>query len=155
MAQVQNQFAQTPEKGQLDLMAGGSVITCQVDATQSQALVPGQAVTCVDSAGGVPKVIAAAADTADVFGFVKFSFKDQDFPAGAAVEIAIFRGSVMFMQSSAAIARYAQVMPVIAGQKVATAAGAGKRIVGRALDKATAADQLIRVLIDLPGAVVP
>lgn len=156
MAQNPNQFKQSVEKGQVDLqMSLGTVMSVQVDAAQVAALVPGQAVTIVDSAGGIPKVIAAAADTNDIFGFVAYDFRKSSFAALEKCEIVFFRGGVMYMEASAAIARGAQVMPVISGQKVATAAGTGKRIIGRALDKAAANGDLIRVLVDVPGATVP
>lgn len=151
MALTLNQFSLEPVQGMLDLSIQPNTIACQVDASQGTALIAGQAVTMVDSAGGVPKVIAAAADTGDVFGFVNYNEKDIDFPAEAKVEISMFRGNVMFMTSNAAIARNAQVMIVVSGSKVATATS-NKRVIGRALDKATDANQLIRVLIDLPGA---
>jgi hypothetical protein len=154
MPQTSNQFQQTAEKGQVDLNSGRQTITCMVDTSEAALLVPGQGVKVVDNAGGVPKVIKIAADTDEVFGFINFQNKQGTFAAGQYVEVSFFRGNVMFMESSAAIARYAQVMPVVAGSLVATAT-TGKRIIGRALDKATAANQMIRVLIDVPGALAP
>lgn len=151
MSLAQNQLAQIPVRGMLDLMIQPNIIGCQVYASESTALIPGQAVKLVDSADGVPKVTAATAATDDIFGFVPYDQKDQDFPAGAAVDIAFFRGCVMYMTASAAIARGAQVMIVVSGSKVATVSSS-QRIIGRALDKAAANNDLIRVLIDLPGA---
>lgn len=148
MAQIQNQFNQSAEKGYLDLRFNPSVISCQIDATEAGSLLPGQAVTLVDSAGGIPKVIAATADTDNIFGFIVSDLKSKSFKAEDRCEIVFHRGSIMYMQSSAAIARGAKVMPVITGQKVATAT-AGKTAVGIAIDKATGADQIIRVLVDL------
>lgn len=152
--QSPNQFAQTPEKGMMDLRFNPGVISAQVDSSAVGSLVPGQAVKMVDSAGGVPKVLSCSADTDDVFGFVNYSIKDQSFGADAKLEISSMRDNVMYMEAAAAIARNAKVMIVVAGQKVATATS-GKTVVGRALDKATAAGQLIRVIIDLPGAALP
>ena len=146
--QSQNQFKQTAEKGQLDLRFNPSVISCQIDASENGTLVPGQAVTLVDSAGGIPKVVAAAADTDAIFGFISYDIKSKSFKAEDRCEVVFHRGSIMFMESSAAIARGAKVMTVISGQKVATAT-AGKTAVGIALDKATAGSQIIRVLVDL------
>lgn len=148
--QTLNQFKQSPEQGLLDMQVDMNTISCQVDASESGSLLPGQAVTVVDSASGVPKVIAAADDADDIFGFINYTQKDKSYEAGDRLEVSFFRGNVMYMTSSAAIARNAEVMVVIASKKVATAT-TGARVVGRALDKATAADQLIRVLIDLPG----
>ncbi len=151
MALNQNQLAQTPVQGMIDLIIGpANVIACQVKSDEATPLIPGQGVMLVDSIDGVPKVTAVGDDDDILFGFVLYNQKDQNFPAGAAVEIAFFRGTVMLMTASAAIARGAQVMVVVSGSKVATAT-TNKRIAGIALDKATADTQLIRVLIDLPG----
>lgn len=152
--QSPNQFSQTPEQGQLDLRMNNNVLGAQIDAAEVALLIPGQAVTLVDSAGGVPKVIAALTDADMIYGFIAYDIKDKDFAARDAVEIAGLHDNVMYMTSGAAIARGADVAVVIASKKVITAAS-GMRIVGKAYDKATGADQLIRVVIELPGALVP
>lgn len=140
-----NQFGISANKGCLDLHKNSNTIACVVDSSQSTALVPGQCVTIVDSAGGSPKVIAQAADTGITFGVVNFSVKDASFAAGSAVEISMDH-NVIYMEASAAIARGAKVMPVITGSKVATAT-TGKPVMGIALDKAAADGDLIRVMI--------
>lgn len=148
-----NQFAQTPVKGQLDLSVGvKSVISCQVDASSAGGLVNGQAVKLVDVKGGIPNIVECALPSDDVFGFIVYDIKDKAFAAGDKVEIAFARGSVMYMQASAAIVPYAKVAAQITGQKVITAT-TGDMIVGYAIDKAAAADELIRVMIDLPGSI--
>lgn len=150
MTQAINQFAQGPVKGQLDPRLNLSTISCEVYASESVALLPGQAVKMVDSAGGVPKVTTCTVDEDDVFGFVNYSIKDSDFGAGDPVEVSIGVGNIMYMEASAAIARNAKVMIVPSGQKVATATSTNT-IIGRALDKAAADGDLIRVAIYLPG----
>ena len=145
MTQFQNQFAQTNEKGKLDLALNVNTISCEVSANQATALVAGQAVTIEDSIGGVPKVLAAAADSDRIFGFVNYSLKDINFAAHARVEISRYT-NVMLMEASAAIARGAKVAIVVSGQKVVTA-GEGQTVVGEALDKALASGNLIRVQI--------
>lgn len=154
MAQNINQFAQTPVQGMMDLMLNPAVVSAQIDTTSAGGLVPGQAVKMVDSAGGIPKVVECAADTDDVYGFIVYDIKSSVYAVGDKVEVASMRDNCMYMTSSAAIARNASVEIVISGQKVATAA-TGKRIIGRAFDKATGANQLIRVVIDLPGTLAP
>lgn len=146
-----NQFAQAPVQGMMDLRFNPGVVAAEIDVTEAGQLVPGQAVKVVDTAGGVPKVIACTADSDDVFGFILYDIKSRVFVAGDMCELAAMRDNVMYMTASAAIARNAQVTIVIGSKKVATATG-GDRIVGRAYDKATADGQLIRVTIDLPGA---
>lgn len=156
MTQLSNQFSQTSQQGALDLQQQPSTISCQVDSTQATPLVPGQAVTCVNSLGGVPKVIAAATDASDIFGFVNYNVKGGNsgtFAAGSYLEISAFRGNVMYMTASAAIARNAQVAVVISGQKVVTAT-TGQTVVGRAVDAGAANNSLMRVYIDLPGVVL-
>lgn len=145
-----NQFSQIPVQGMLDLKFNPSSISCEIDSTSAGSLPAGQAVKMVDSAGGVPKVVECAADSDDVFGFINFNIKDVTYSAGDMVEISAFRGNVMYMTASAAIARNAKVMIVVASDKVATRAGGGICI-GRALDQADADLDLIRVMIDLPG----
>lgn len=151
MALNQNQFVQIPVQGQLDLRFNGQTVSCQVDSSSAGSLVPGQAVKMVDSAGGIPKVVECAADEDDVFGFINFDQKNQSFAVGDRVEISAMRNNVMYMTAGAAIARNAEVMIVVASKKVVTATSTN-RIVGRAFDKAAADGDLIRVVIDLPGA---
>ena len=157
MALNPNQFKMTTEQGVMDLQMNPNVISAIIDPTDPTAnpIVAGQAVTLVDDGTGIPKVRVATVDTANIYGFILLSKKKQVYKKGDRVEIAAFRGNCMYMTASAAIARGANVMVVIASNKVATATGAGKTIVGQAYDKATADGQVIRVMIDLPGAKVP
>lgn len=155
MAQLMNQFTQTPEKGLLDLRFNPSVLSARVGAAQATALVPGQPVTIVDNTSEVPEVIAASGITSDVFGFVVYDVKSAEYAAGEMLEVAFGSGTVMYMLSDAAFARYAELMIVISGVEVATAAGAGTKIIGRALDKASGAGELVRVLINLPAGEIP
>lgn len=146
-----NSFSQTPVQGQLDMRFNANTIAAQIDVSSAGGLVPGQSVKIVDSAGGVPKVVECADDSDDVFGFINYSIKDATFAALDNVELSYFRGNVMYMTAGAAIARNAKVMVVIASKKVVTAT-TGNTIIGRAFDKAAADLDLIRVTIDLPGA---
>lgn len=150
MSQILNQFSQNVEQGELSLALNTNTIAAQVYESESAPLVAGQAVKIVDTAGETPIVTAVTADTDDVFGFVNYNQKDQSYGAGERLEISYFRGNVMWMTASAAIARNAQVMVVVSGNKIATATSA-KRIIGRLLDKATGDNDLVRVVIDLPG----
>ncbi len=147
----QNQFTQIAVQGMLDLRFNASTISCEMDTTTAGAIVPGTAVKIVNSAGGIPKVVECDIDTNDVFGFINYDLKQKTFNAFDRVEVSFFRGNVMYMTASAAISRNAQVAIVIANDKIVTATST-QRIVGRALDKAAADGDLIRVIIDLPGA---
>ncbi len=153
MALSMNQFALEAIKGMIDLKVGPSnVISCEIDSSSAGGLVPGQAVKIVSTAGGIPNVVECSAASDDVFGFIAYDIKDISFAAGDKVEIAFSRSTAMYMEASAAIAANASVMIVLSGNKVATAT-ATNRIVGRALDRAGASGELIRVIIDLPGSI--
>jgi len=146
-----NQFQQSTVQGQTDLTGfGGNVITCQVDAAQATALVAGQAVKGAATAGGVPKVLAAAAANDPIFGFVVRNLKDASFPANSMVEIASF-GTVVWMTAGGAIARFGSIEIVPGTIKVIANAGVNP-VAGMALDKATADNDLIRVLVQVPFA---
>lgn len=147
MSLQQNQFNQIPVQGQMDMRFNPTSIQCEVDVSSNGGLVPGQAVKMVDSAGGVPKVVEAALDSDEIFGFINYNIKDKQYDAYDAVGISLVNGgNVMYMTASAAIARNAVVGVVIASKKVKTSAG-GSRDVGRALDKAAADGDLIRVIM--------
>lgn len=144
-----NQFAMTNEKGSTDLGFLKNVVSCAVSASESGELVAGDAVTIEDSAGGVPKVLLATADNADMFGFVTRNLKDQNRVAGEPLEVAI-KNTVMVMEAGAAIARGAKVEFDVSAKKVITSAGTNT-IVGWAYDKAAADGDLIRVYIETPA----
>lgn len=146
MALNPNQFAQTPEAGYLDLQTGlNNVLTCIHLAGQTTALVAGQCVKLADNYTAIPSVQATTiAEVA--FGVVVNNLKDDSFPAGSRLEVAR-SGTVMFMTASAAIARGANVQYDPATNKVATKTSTNG-IVGTALDKAGADNDIIRVIIN-------
>lgn len=151
MALTMNQIRQIPIQGQLDMRFNTQTVSGRIDTTSGGGLVAGQAVKMVDSASKVPSFVECAADTDDVYGFINYSIKDATFSVGESVEVSALFGNFMYMTASAAIARNAKVMIVVASKKVATATS-GKTIIGRAYDKAAADGDLIRVTIELPGA---
>lgn len=147
-----NQFSQTTVQGQMDLEFAGSVIAAQADAAVVTSLVAGQAVKLATTAGGVPKVIALGANTDQAFGFVARNIKDQNYPAGANLELAMF-GSVMHMTAGGAITRGASVEVVVSSTKVITSGGTNP-VVGFSLDKTLADGDLCRVFIQAPFSAV-
>ena len=145
-----NQFAQTTVLGQLDMEFAGSVASMQVSANQATALIAGQPIKVENSAGGAPKVLALASNTDITQGFVVRNLKDPNFPAFARVEVAL-ENSVMYMNSGGAITRFGAV-EAVQGTPGNVIAWAGiNPVVGFAYDQATAANQLIRVLINPPS----
>lgn len=154
MSLNQNQLTESIVQGALDLNFSNNLVSVQIDSTESGTLLPGTPVKMVDSASGIPKVIAATVNTNDILGFITYTQKDKNFVAGDACEIALVNGGCcMYMTASAAISRGAQVAVVISGTKIVTATSA-LRIVGIAFDKAAADGDLIRVLMLPKGAVV-
>lgn len=150
MSLNQNQFAMTPIQGALDLPYNFNTKACQVDSSVVTALLPAQPVKIQTDIGGVPKLVAAALDTDDIFGFVNYNLKNANFPALAAVEVSN-KGNVMWMQASGAISRGAKLNVVIATVgMVQSDAGGGKTVIGRALDGAANSGDLIRVEIGTP-----
>lgn len=153
MTQTPNQFNQTPQKGDVDLITStGATLTVRL-ASGSATVVPGEAVKIVDSTSKVPEVTALTADTDSSFGFVLRNFKDEDREAGENLEIGI-AGQVVYLEAGAAIARGAGVEVDASTKKVITSAGTNP-IVGTALDKVAADGDLIRVLIATPIVVQP
>lgn len=152
-AQNISQFAQTSNVGVLDLL-DSNVVAMQVDVTQTTPLYPGSAVKVVDNANGLPTVVACSADSDDVFGFIVYDIKSASFSAGARIQVA-FDLACMWLYATEAIARMAAVAiePLSVGGVKAAAGETGATVVGRAYDKATAAAQLIRVLIRTPSEI--
>lgn len=150
-----NQFAQSSLLGMLDLRFNNETVAAQIDSSESETLYAGQAVKIVDSADGIPKVIACTADSDEVFGFINYNIKDIGYEAGDRCEISQ-AGNVMYLYATGAIARGAQVtLDVTTRGGVATkTSSSGDRIVGYAFDKASAAGALIRVKLGVPSFAV-
>jgi hypothetical protein len=146
--QNSNQFLQTPVLGQVSEVVNPSIISVKINpssaATKIQA---GQAVKIIDGTANEILADVVASATADkVFGVIVYNPKKNTYVKGDTVEIAM-EGSVLFMETSAAVARGATVATDWTGPTVAVDAVASHQQTGLALDKATAANQLIRVLV--------
>lgn len=148
----QNQFQQAPYLGMIDLRFPYNTVSVQIDVSQSATMYTGAAVKMVDSAGGVPKVVACSADSDEVLGFINFDMKNPSYVAGSMAEISM-AGNVMYLYATAAIARGVEVsLDLTTNGGVRSAAGnTGDDIVGWAYDKATAAGDLIRVFLKTPS----
>lgn len=147
--QEPNQFAQTAQLGMLDLKDSLGTISVQIDTSVTTPLRAGQAVKVVDSAGGIPKVVACSANADDVAGFINYDVKSPSFKAGDRAEISM-EGNVMFLYATEAIARFGRVSLDINTVGGVQAAVATERILGIAIDKAPGAG-LIRVLLKTPS----
>lgn len=154
LGQLQNQFAMNAILGFVDLRFNANTVAVELDVSQVGSLVAGMAVKIVDSAGGIPKVIGCAANSDEVFGFINYDIKSQQFVAGDKAEISQ-SGNVIYLAAIGAISRGAQVQLDLSYQGgVKTITGSsGANVVGYAFDKATAAGQLIRVKLSTPSYV--
>jgi len=139
-----NQMAQTPLKAQLAAIFNANTLPVMIDPAQVGTLYAGDFVKLVNATGKNILVQKAAA-TDSPFGVIIFTPKKQSYVAGDAVEVACDM-SVVFLESAGVIARGANVEYTPTGTLV-TSTGGVNPICGIALDNATAANQLIRVLV--------
>lgn len=146
-----NKFAPTEEiKGRRVLPANTESISGIVDASQSDALLPGDPVKIVATSKGLPHFVKAAVGDV-VAGFVEWNVIRPSYAAGKICQISM-AGNVMYMEAGAAIDAGALVnITNLTDVTVGATAGAGSKL-GIALEQATAAGQLIRVKIGEPVA---
>ncbi len=147
--QNQNQFAQTPLLGQVDLIAGpNNVISCQIDpastATAAQ-LTAGSPMKIVDVAG-TQIIVDTAAITDVATGVIIYNPRKNIYVAGDTIELGC-SGTVVYLETSAAIARGVAVQAATADGLVATRTGASNAGLGIMIDKPAAANVLARVQI--------
>lgn len=152
-AQNINQFAPSSLLGMVDQKFNYNTLAVQIDASETGTLVAGQAVKIYDSAGGIPKVVACSANSDEVLGFINYSIKDQSFVAGSKCEISQ-AGNVLYLISTTAIARGAQVTLDNVYVGGVASKNTGDKIVGYALDKAAAAGTLVRIKLQTPSFTV-
>lgn len=154
LAPVQNpnQFAQAPYLGMLDLKQNPDTVSMMVDVTQATPMTAGQAVKVVNSAGGVPKVVACSADSDECAGFIVFDIKTVQYTAGMPCEVAMDQ-NVIYVYATGAVDRFAQVtLDVTTVGGVAEATGSsGGAIVGFAYDQAPTPGTLFRVKLKTPS----
>lgn len=153
MAIESNQFGFIAEKGQMTLLENLNLVNCKIDDSETETLVPGYPVKIKDISNKVIVIEAADALTDDVFGFVPYNVKKNEYVAGEFIKVAL-DNCAMYMEASAAIAQGANIQADPATQKVATAV-APNLATGKALTKASADGDLIVVLIKTPVIVKP
>lgn len=150
LTQVQNmnQFAQTPMVGSVDLTVFPNIKAVRINPAYAGGapLVAGQFFKLVDVAGEIP-VVEPAAVTERAYGCAIHTLKRDTFLAGDVIDLAC-AGSVVFLESSAAIAGGAKVQNTTAGPNVQTLASLATNCqVGVNLTKNAAAG-IVRVEID-------
>lgn len=146
--QNQNQFSQTPEKGELAFRKSDDTVGAMVAKTVVGDVLPGQAMKIVGTSKGVFQLEPTNDPEEKIFGYVVRDFKDAKYKAGDLLSVTKpFAYATLYMQSAGAILAGAETM-LAANQKVATlVTGANNIASGLALDNATAADQIIRVMV--------
>lgn len=146
-----NQFAPSDVKGDVKNKNAGFRYDGRITHAETATLIPGDAVILADVAGSGLEFLLATAATDDIFGFVQYeSAKKNSYAADDYVTIASDY-TLIVMEASAAIARGAAVQFVPSGSKVATRTSG--KVVGRAMQKAAADTNLIKVLVkaDIPS----
>ncbi len=147
-----NQFAQSPYLGMIDMRFPYNTVSVLIDQSESGTLYAGSPVKIVNSAGGVPKVVACTAENDVVFGYINYDIKTVGFTKGMPAEVSM-SGNYMFLIATGPIDRMAKVVLDLntnGGVKAATGS-TGDRIVGNAYDKAANSGQLIRVELNTKG----
>lgn len=155
VTQNPNQFQQAPALGQVDQAYSYNSVVCQIDASEDETLVAGQAVKFTNSAGKVPQVEACDAASDQCVGFINYNIKNRSFVAGDYCEISQ-DGNVIYLIATAAIARGAKLtsLPAAAvggcnGGVVTATGSSGYPLIGWAFDKA-ASGELFRVKVQAP-----
>lgn len=147
-----NQFAGANVKGQVDKIITPQTFPVQLIATSVATLVPGDFVKLAGTAQGGAILVEKCAVTDVPFGVVPYNVKKNSFTAGETLEV-LGPGSVVWLESDAAIATGASLEYVVTNAEVKTNAGVNP-ICGIALDTAGGAGELIRVLLNSSIAVV-
>lgn len=142
--QNMNQFGMGPLKGMVSHLPGANVVAAQLTIASSNTLKAGSAVKLISGVANTILVEKAGAND-DIFGFVVFNPKKNSYSAGDSVDIAC-PGTTMIMESQAAFNRGQSLEIVATGDLVKAYAGSNTPC-GVALDQASAANQLVRVLI--------
>lgn len=156
LTQAMNQFVQAPILGLVDLIPSPNVIAAQIYTSSTAALQNGSAVKLIDATGALPIVDAVTGPTdGPIYGVIPYGARKNLYVANDVVQICLTT-SFMYLKSSAAIARGAVVSTVAAtttaDPTVATAVTSTDYVLGVCIDKATAANQLVRINIK-PGAI--
>lgn len=145
-----NAFAPTGElKGRLDLQANIDSLSCIIDSTQNTAIKAGTPVKVVTTSAKLPHIVAAASGDL-ILGFLRQSPRKDSFVAGDVVEVS-YGGDVMYLEADAAIDAGSPVnVSDFTDYAVAAPGSTTGSTIGFALEKATAAGQLVRVLLRTP-----
>lgn len=149
MTQLLNQTRPTSEKGMLDLAINWNLFDCRIDPDSAADFTDANAFAfkIVDVSGKSILVDLATATGDKIFGFLPIEVRKNSYVKGDFIRLAT-QNAVMKMEASAVIARGATLEILPSGNRVVTKSAG--TIIGRALDKAAADGDLIRVEINIP-----
>ncbi len=150
VTQSVSQFKQIALVGQQDWTVNNNIVPVRIDPNYggSLPLVAGQAFRILDATGEVPVVTPVADATVTPYGVAVHTMKRDTFAIGDYIDLALV-GSVVYMQTSAAIARGAKVQIDPTGPTVSTLVSLPTNAsLGICIDKPAASGALARIQLN-------
>lgn len=142
-----NVFAPTEEiKGRKVLPANTESFSGMIGASVEGNVVPGTPMKIVATSAKLPHFAPAASDSDNIVGFLEWNVIRSAYVAGTPCQVSPDT-NVMYMEASGEINAGANVAMDSYSNITVKAAGAGDKIIGYALESASASGQLIRVKI--------
>lgn len=151
LALNQNQFAQGPILGQVSMLPNVNIVPARINPSSTVVITAGSPVKLIAGTSNEILIDGCADQTeGPVFGVVVYNMRKNTYAANDAVEVAC-AGSYVLLKSAGALARGTSVSStaatVSADPLVNNDATSGHYLVGTVIDTATAANQLVRILI--------
>lgn len=144
-----NVFAPTEEiKGRKVLPANTESFSGMIDADVSGSVAPATPMVIVSTSAKLPHFAPATADTDNIIGFLEWNVIRAGYVAGTPCQVSPDT-NVMYMEASGAIDAGVNVAMDSYTDITIQEAGEGDKVIGYALEAATASGQLIRVKIKL------
>lgn len=147
-----NVFAPTEEiKGRKVLPANTESFSGMIDSSVEGSVVPGTPMKIVATSAKLPHFAPCTSDSDNIIGFLEWNVIRSAYVAGTPCQVSPDT-NVMYMEASGSINAGVNVAMDSYSNITVKAAGAGDKIIGYALESATAAGQLIRVKIRFASA---
>lgn len=147
-----NVFAPTEEiKGRKVLPANTESFSGVIDASVEGSVAPATPMVIVATSAKLPHFAPATSDSDNLIGFLEWNVIRSGYVAGTPCQVSPDT-NVMYMEASAAINAGVNVAMANYSTVTIKTAGAGDKIIGYALESASAAGQLIRVKIRFSSA---
>lgn len=142
-----NVFAPTEEiKGRKVMPANTESFSGMIDASVDSVVAPATPVKLATGSAKLPHFVPASSDSDNIIGFVEWNPIRNGYTKGLICQVSP-ETNVMYMEASGAINAGVNVAMDSYSNITVKAAGAGSKVIGYALEAATAAGQLIRVKI--------